>query len=160
MRKFVFLCAFLVLSFAAAAFAAGKKPSGLSTDYFSLDLAAGWEVLKSPRSPKDSLSILLGNKKQNCAVSINVMPANLNAQQIAKNTVANMRRDKVTVDDPIPMGKVYTTKFHRGKINGVSYFGANGKVGAVVSVFGDKLDSGLELVKRMQPKVGGLFPRF
>lgn len=138
---------------------ATQQPREIKTEYFSLPLNNGWTLLKPVRSRGGSVDVILGSPKKNGAIAINVMKANMSAAEIAGNMRANMQKDGATVGELMEKDGFQEFDFARQRAKGRAWIGANGKAAAVVTIFGEQ-EMAKDVLKRLQPKASGLFPKF
>lgn len=139
--------------------AATQQPREIRTEYFSLPLNDGWTLLKPVRSRGGSVDVILGSPKKNGAIAINIMKANMRAAEIAKNMRANMQKDGATVGELVEKDGLQEFDFVRQRAKGRAWVGANGKEAAVVTIFGEQ-EMAKDVLKKLQPKDPGLFPKF
>lgn len=138
---------------------AATQPREITTEYFSLPLNNGWTLIKPVRSRGGSVDVILGSPKKNGAIAINVMKANMSAAEIAKNMRANMQKDGATVGELEEKDGLQEFAFAKQRAKGRAWVGANGKAAAVVTIFGEQ-ETAKDMLKKLQPKAQGLFPRF
>lgn len=136
-----------------------QQPREITTEYFSLPLNNGWTLIKPVRSHGGSVDVILGSPKKNGAIAINVMKANMSAAEIAKNMRANMQKDGATVGELEEKDGLQEFAFAKQRAKGRAWVGANGKAAAVVTIFGEQ-ETAKDVLKKLQPKAQGLFPRF
>ncbi len=139
--------------------AATQQPREIRTEYFSLPLTDGWTLLKPVRAHAGSVDVILGSPKKNGAIAINVMKANMSAAEIAGNMRANMQKDGATVGELTEKDGLQEFDFTRQRAKGRAWVGANGKAAAVVTIFGEQ-EMAKEVLKKLEPKAPGLFPKF
>lgn len=139
--------------------AATQQPREIKTEYFSLPLDNGWTLLKPVRSRGGSVDVILGSPRKNGAIAINVMKANMSAAEIAGNMRANMQKDGATVGELTERDGLQEFDFTRQRAKGRAWVGANGKAAAVVTIFGEQ-EMAKEVLKKLQAKEPGLFPKF
>lgn len=139
--------------------AATQQPREIKTEYFSLPLNDGWTLLKPVRSRGGSVDVILGSPKKNGAIAINVMKATMSAAEIAGNMRANMQKDGATVGKLEEKDGLQEFDFAKQRAMGRAWVGANGKAAAVVTIFGEQ-EMAKEVLKELQPKAAGLFPKF
>lgn len=136
-----------------------QQPKEIKTAYFTLGLEKGWRLLKPVQTQNGAVSVLLGAPGNKGAIAINVMKANLSAEELAKNMRANMEKDKVSLEGLEEKDGIQEFGFTRGKATGRAWIGANGKEAAAVTIFGDQA-AGKALMKKLQPKDPKIFPKF
>lgn len=136
-----------------------QQPKEIKTAYFSLKLEDGWRLLKPVQTQNGAVSVLLNGPGNKGAIAINVMKANLSAEEIAKNMRTNMEKDKVSLQPLEAKDGIQEFGFTKGKATGRAFIGANGKEAAAVTIFGDQA-SGKALLKKLEPKDPAIFPKF
>ena len=136
-----------------------QQPKEIKTAYFTLELEKGWRLLKPVQSQGGAVSVLLGAPGNKGAIAINVMKANLSAEELAKNMRTNMEKDKVSLEALEAKDGIQEFGFTKGKANGRAWIGANGKEAAAVTIFGDH-EAGKAVMKKLRPKDPAIFPKF
>ena len=133
--------------------------AAIETDYFTLDLPAGWTQPQPVQKANGAVVAVVQNTAAQSAVSITVTPVPLPAKDLATQTLANMKTGGFTVSDPVAVGDIYVGEFSNGPAKGVSYFGSNGTAGCVVTVLGASTDAGKALLNaHFKSKDSKLFP--
>ena len=136
-----------------------QQPKEIKTAYFTLPLEKGWRLLKPVETQGGAVSVLLGAPGNKGAIAINVMKANLNAAELAKNMRTNMEKDKVSLQALEEKDGIQEFGFTRGKATGRAWIGANGKEAAAVTIFGDQ-EAGKAVMRKLAPKDPKIFPKF
>ncbi|HIU17302.1 MAG TPA: hypothetical protein IAB01_02500 [Candidatus Avidesulfovibrio excrementigallinarum] len=133
--------------------------AAIETDYFTLDLPAGWTQPQPVQQANGVVVAVVQNTSAQAAVSITVTPAPLPAKDLATQTLAGMKSGGFTVSEPVASGNVYIGEFSNGPAKGVSYFGSNGTTGCVVTVLGASTDAGKALLNGyFKSKDSKMFP--
>lgn len=155
--KIVFAFTFVLLM---AAFVVPAQAKEVKTAYFTLDLPAGWTQPRPVQEVNGAVVALVVNQKDGTAVSISVMPAPMTAEDIAKQTLDNMKKGGMKVEEPKEKDGLYEAAFSQGAGKGMSWFGSNGTVCAVTTVVGKSVEPGKALLKGLKSSDDKLFPKF
>lgn len=171
MKKFTLLIAFfaaLLLAGAPQTDAAARKGANaadiqkagteVKTKYFELAIPDGW-IMPQPvkQQPNDGVSAVFATEKGNVAITLNVMNVPMDAREIATQTAANMNKTGLKTTEPVENGGLWAIDIE-GKAKGKAWFGSNGKICAVTTIFGADVKLADELLKAIKTENKGLFP--
>lgn len=148
-------CAFLL----CAQFASAAE---IKNQWFSLELPQGWEQMKMPQQ-KDAPgeTIMLVNKKANCAVSFSFAPNNgITAEKLAKQTHEQSKAGGMTVGPIEEKDGIYSFTTVKKPATGWAYFGANDKSIAITTIWTPKLDAAKPLFDAIKAADPALLPKF
>lgn len=158
-KKFLVFAALMI--FGASTALSADTQTQFDNQWFKLTLPAGWEEIKIPNQPQvPGVNLMFANKEKNCFVSFAVAPGMNSAKAAADNAVAQMRKQKIKIQDPVEENGLYKVPVTRANTKGVAYFGSDGKDGAIVTMFGDAEPTFKELFANFKPVDPAMFPKF
>jgi len=172
MKKMVAFCAVVIAAMLMALpvshAAARKAPAApteiqqagsvIKTKYFNLTIPQGW-MMPQPvkQQPRDGISAVFASEKGNVAITINVMQVALSAKEIAAQTAANMQKSGLKTTPPVEKNGFWVIDVE-GKAKGNAWFGSNGKICAVTTVFGYDTAAANALLGSIQEADAKLIP--
>lgn len=134
------------------------RPSEISTDFFSLTLPKGWKMLKPVKThPNGDLSAVFVPDDASLAVTINIIHVKESARIIATTTADNIEKTGFTATTPKEENGLWQFDI-KGKANGRAWFGSNGKICAIVLMFGANYPQANALLANLKPKDPAIFP--
>lgn len=148
---------------ASKALAAGsqeiqKSGSVVKTKYFELTIPEGWMMPQpAKQQPRDGVSAVFASEKGNIAVTINVMQASMPAEEIARQTAANMQKTGLKTTPPVEKNGMWVIDIE-GKAKGNAWFGSDGKFCSVTTIFGTDVNEANKLLQAIKTGYSGLFP--
>ncbi len=102
----VFIACLLVFPGLQALAAEKSKPAAtagnvVKTKYFEIAIPKGWVMPKEIRSSKRATAAIFSNNKALIAVELSVLDSTKSAKEMAEITAKDMRRQKLSVSDPV-----------------------------------------------------------
>lgn len=156
------MAALLILAFSGAGQTAGKAPKAgerITTPYFSLVIPKGWYMPAAIREqPNGGISAVFALVDGDLAITFNIIPAAVDIPAMGLKIADDMRSKGLEAG---PLQKRGAMNFMRigGRLNGEIWFGANGQISAITTLFGKDASRAKELLAAVKPAESGLFPQ-
>lgn len=157
-----FAALFILLATTVQAAAPGKAPkagSNITTPYFSLVIPKGWYMPAEIREqPNGGISAVFALAEGDLAITFNVIPAAVDIPAMSKKITEDMRSRGLEASELQKHGGM-SFMLISGKIGGEIWFGANGQLSAITTLFGKDVKRAKELLTSVKPVESGLFPQ-
>lgn len=131
----------------------------IKTKYFELTIPAGWFMPQPVKQrPNDGISAVFAPENGKMAMTINVMPAPVSAQEIAKQTVAQMIKSGLKATEPVEKNGFWVVDVE-GKAKGRAWFGADGTLCSIITIFGSDVAAANEILGAVKGADARLIPK-
>ena len=160
----VFIACLLVFPGLQALAAEKSKPAAtagnvVKTKYFEIAIPKGWVMPKEIRSSKRSTAAIFSNNKALIAVELSVLDSTKSAKEMAEITAKDMRRQKLSVSDPVEVANgFYAMEVDGGPMPYRCWIGANGKLATITSIMGKEIGAANEILKAVRTSQPNMFP--
>lgn len=139
---------------------AQKAGTQVKTKYFDLTIPSGW-LMSQPAKQlpgNDSLFTAFTKEKDNMGMTISVLAAPNSAKEIAEHTAAQMAKNGLKTTQPREKNGFWMVGID-GKAKGEAWFGADGKVCSIITMFGEDLSQANEILGALKGANVSLFPK-
>lgn len=135
-------------------------PAGteIKTEYFSLRLPQGWRMLKPVKThPNGDVSAVFVPDDASLAVTINFIHVPVSAQVIAETAAQNIEKTGFKAS-PLKEENGICSFDISGKGTGKAWFGANGKICAIILMFGSNFGQANKLLDNIKSPYRSIMP--
>lgn len=116
-----------------------KSGQTVSTEYYRVTLPRDWIMPDPVKKRPHGISVAFANEKNRNAVTINILTIPMKAEDLAKSTIASMKKNGLKIGKLQKTGNLYRLEIF-GKPGGEAWFGSDGKICAATVILGEKID--------------------
>ena len=138
-----------------------KSASDIKTEFFSINLPAGW-IMPQPvkKQPRDSgISVAFVSEADGLAVTITIIRAAADPKDLSAEIAKNMSESGLNASSPEQAsGNMWRMKI-RGKAQGEAWIGSSDGLSSITLILGKDLKPANALLARIKSAPAGLLPQ-